>query len=1041
MRFGVLGPLEVRTDGGEQVRVPEAKVRMLLACLLVEPGRPASADRLAADLWGEDLPGDPANSLQGKVSQLRRALGVKDLVVYGPAGYLLRTGPESVDSGRFTALLAKARSAADARERAVLLRQALELWRGPAFAGFRDEAFARGVVARLDEQRLVALEELAEARLQLGEHAALAAELAEPVAAHPLRERLRAAHMRALYLAGRQAEALAAFADLRARLGEELGLDPGPEVRALHQAILEHAPHLRPGPAPVSPSELIGREAELAEVRARLGTARLVTLTGPGGVGKTRLALAAAEGHDDALVVELAGRHRPGAAGRHLPEAPSPAAASPAAESVGGVSAVEVAEAVATALDLRDEAPIPQIPAAEVPSITRRLVGALRSRGPLLVLDNCEHLVEPVAELVETLLREVPDLRVLATSQEPLALTGEVLLAVPPLPTPEPDADLATLRETAAVRLFLARAAAAAPGFTLDAGNAAAVAAICRRLDGIPLALELAATRVRALGPRGLAERLDDRFRLLASGRRDAPARQRTLRAMIDWSWELLGEPERVVLRRLAVHAGGCTLEAAEEVCAGGEVAAEDVLDLLSRLVDRSLVVAVDGARFRLLESVAAYCLERLRAAGELDEVRRRRDDHYADLAERAAPYLKGEDQCCWLDRLDEESANLRNVLDEALSRGAAGLAVRLVDALAWYWYLRGRHREAYRATGAVLELVSDGRVLAWHTGFALLNADGERRSERTGRALDLLDGDPPACATAAWFLAFAHLAFGDLSASEKLAKIALDGFTETGDAWGLAAVLATKAGQATFRGDLAALERHGSDSARRFRRLGERWGQVQIGETLGFLAEVNGDYELAAALHAEGVRIAEEVGLVLDVSYRLSGLGRIAMLTGDYEAAVRHHERAMRISRERSHTFGEQFAEIGLGMVARRQGRLDAAHAHLIRWLDWTRALEADYGAALLLAELGFVAELRGDAEKARRLHEEGLAAARGSGDPRAQALALEGLAGARSLAGENAEAAELLERAARLRAEAGAPLPEAERADVERILARIRG
>ncbi|MFI6905290.1 BTAD domain-containing putative transcriptional regulator [Nonomuraea sp. NPDC050394] len=1017
MRFGVLGPLEVWTDGGEPVRVPEAKVRALLADLLVEPGRPVSADRLAADLWGDDLPGDPANSLQGKVSQLRRALGVKDLVAYGPAGYLLRAGPDAVDSARFTTLLAEGRASADPRERSAILGQALALWRGPAFAGFRDEAFATAAVARLEEERLTALEERAEARLELGEHGALAGELAGLAAAHPLRERLRAAHMRALYLSGRQAEALAAFADLRARLAGELGLDPGPELTALHQAILEHAPRLRPH-APISPSELIGRDQEVSEVRATLGTARLVTLTGPGGVGKTRLALAAAGSLDGALVVELAGRHRPGSA-----------------DTDG------VAEAIATALDIRDEAPTPEAPAAEVPRITRRLVGALRSRGTLLVLDNCEHLIEPVAELVGILLREVPELRVLATSQEPLALTGEVLLAVPPLRAPEPDAGLATLREAGAVRLFVARAAASAPGFTLDEANAAAVAAICRRLDGLPLALELAATRVRALGVRGLAERLDDRFRLLASGRRDAPARQRTLRAMIDWSWELLSEPERVVLRRLAVHAEGCTLEAAEEVCAGGEVAADDVLDLLSRLVDRSLVVTADGARYRLLESVAAYCVERLRAAGELDEVRRRRDDHYADLAERAAPYLRGEDQRRWLERLDDESANLRNVLDEALHRGAAGLAVRLVVALAWYWYLRGRHREAHRAMGAVLELTADGRVLAWHTGFALLDADGEDRRERSRRALDLLGADPGARGMAAWFLAFTHLNFGDLSASEKLAEVALDDFTETGDAWGLAAVHAVKAGQATFRGDLAGLERHGSDSARRFRRLGERWGQVQIGDTLGFLAEVNGDYERAAALHAEGVRIAEEVGLFLDVSFRLSGLGRIAMLTGDYEAAVRHHERALRVAQERSHTFGVQFAEVGLGMVARRQGRLDDAEAHLNRWLEWTRALEADYGVALLLAELGFVAELRGDAGHARRLHEEGLAAAHSSGDPRAKALALEGLAGARSLAGENAEAAALLEQAARLRASAGAPLPEAERRDVDRVSARIRG
>ncbi|MFI6504232.1 BTAD domain-containing putative transcriptional regulator [Nonomuraea typhae] len=1024
MRFGVLGPLAVWSGEGEPIRVPEVMVRALLARLLVEPGRPVSAGRLAADLWGEERPASPANSLQGKVSQLRRALGGKDVVVYGPAGYHLRAEPDAVDAGRFTALLTEARAIADPRRRAAKLTAALALWRGSAFADVADEPFAAPAIARLEEQRLAAVEEQAEARLMLGEHQALAAELAGPAAAHPLRERLRAAHMKALYLSGRQSEALAAYAGLRARLRDELGLDPGPEVAALHQAILEHAPHLR-APVPVSPSALIGRDHEVARVRAALSSARLVTLTGPGGVGKTRLALAAAEGVEGAFVVELAGRHRPGGD-----------SAAEAAESVATALGIRddvtarVAESAATALGIRDDVTAP---------VAERLMGALRARRPLLVLDNCEHLVEAVAELTGTLLREAPGVRVLATSREPLALTGEVLLAVPPLPVPAPDADLDTLRRAGAVRLFAARAAASAPGFTLDEGNAAAVAAICRRLDGIPLALELAATRVRALGVQGLADRLDDRFRLLATGRRDAPARQRTLRAMIDWSWELLGEPERVVLRRLAVHADGCTLEAAEAVCAGGEVAAADVLDLLSRLVDRSLVVTADGTRYRLLESVAAYCLERLHEAGESDPVRRRRDEHYADLAERAGPYLRGGDQRRWLARLDDEAANLRNVLDEALQRGAAGPALRLVNALAWYWYLRGRHREAHRASGAVLDLVTDGRALAWHTGFALLTADGEGRRERADRALDLLAGDPAAQAAAAWFMAWTHVNFGDLEASEKLGERALAGFTATGDAWGLAAVSALQAQHATFRGDLAALERHGADGAERFERLGDRWGLVQIGESLGFLAEINGDYERAAALHAEGAGIAGEMGLTLDVSYRLSGLGRIAMLTGDYAAANRHHERALRVAEEQSHTFGVQFAEVGLGMVARRQGRLDAAEGYLSRWLAWTRELGADYGVALLLAELGFAAELRGDAVRALALHEEGLAAAIPSGDPRARALALEGLAGAHSLTGAREKAAVLLAEAVALRESAGAPLPPAERGDVDRISARV--
>ncbi|MFD0470506.1 BTAD domain-containing putative transcriptional regulator [Nonomuraea thailandensis] len=547
MRFGVLGPLAVWTPDGRPVQVPEVKVRALLSGLLIQAGRTVSADRLIEDLWGDRPPADAPAALRVKVSQLRRVLGDRELVAYRAPGYVLRAEPESVDAGLFESLLLRARRAGDLDARAALLRQALELWRGGAYAEFADEPFARAAVARLDEQRLVALEELAETRLGLGEHGPLAAELADLVAGHPLRERLRAVHMRALYRAGRQGEALASYGDLRRRLADELGLDPGPELAALHQAILEQdpgldAPAARPRtnlPAPLT--DLVGRDEAVAEVRALLRANRLVTLTGPGGVGKTRLALAAASelgGFDGGVwLVELA--------------------------SLGaGAQAVEVAEAIAGVLGLRDDAP---------GCIVERLPGALAARPTLLVLDNCEHVVEQVATLAATLLRAAPGLRVLATGQESLRIEGEALWSVPPLGL------------EAAMELFAARA-----GIEPDGD----VAEICERLDGIPLALELAATRMRALTPRQLADRLDDRFRLLASGLRGAPARQQTLRAMIDWSWELLTEAERVVLRRLAVHADGCTLEAAEDVCAEPGL---DVLDLLARLVDRSLVARAMG--------------------------------------------------------------------------------------------------------------------------------------------------------------------------------------------------------------------------------------------------------------------------------------------------------------------------------------------------------------------------------------------------------------------------------------------------------------
>ncbi|TGZ03379.1 AfsR/SARP family transcriptional regulator, partial [Streptomyces rhizosphaericola] len=740
-------------DGeGREIRVPEAKVRALLADLLANDGGPVSADRLIHDLWGDAPPGKPAGALQAKVSQLRRVIG-RDRVERRPAGYRLRfdEGGDEVDAVRFRALVTAARPVRDPGARAALLTEALELWRGPAYADFADGPFVQAAAQRLAEQRLSVLEEQAEARLETGDHALLAGELADLVARHPLRERLRAALMRALYAAGRQSEALTSYADLRTRLAEELGVDPSPELASLHQAMLRQEPglgtetppapatvltapatvltapatvptapatvptgppaasstpatvsttpatassaparhqapaHQAPGghqapawpgtpardqdpapdraasapappstnlPVPLTP--LVGRRQALDDLDRLLSEARLVTLTGPGGVGKTRLAVAAATaGRDGARSGELAD-------GAWFVEFSGLRTGTPA----------DLAQVVAATLGIRDDAPRP-LPGTgpATRSLPHRLAAALRDRRTLLVLDNCEHVVDAAAELAELLLRTAPGLRVMATGQEPLGLAGEAVFLVEPLQPAD------------AVRMFMERAAAATPGFPRDPEEPdeperRAVDEICRRLDGIPLALELAATRVRALGVRELAARLHDRFRVLTFGQRGAPARQQTLRAVIDWSWELLSAPERIVLRRLAAHTDGCDLAAAEAVCAGDGVARDEVLDLVTRLVDRSLVVVADGPtgpRYRLLESVAAYATERLHEMEDLTAVRDRHLLHYRALAEHAEPELRGAGQRPWLARLDAEAGNLRTALDEAVRRAAAG--------------------------------------------------------------------------------------------------------------------------------------------------------------------------------------------------------------------------------------------------------------------------------------------------------------------------------------------------------------------------------
>ncbi|MCX5226044.1 BTAD domain-containing putative transcriptional regulator [Streptomyces sp. NBC_00233] len=1088
MRFAVLGETAVRTEDGTPVRVPELKVRALLAALLVDAGRPVAAFRLVDDLWGDEPPGNPLRALQAKVSQLRRAFeeaepGGRDLVVTQAPGYLLAVPEGALDAHEFARIAARARETADPHDRAVLLGEALDLWRGPAFAEFAEEPFARAAADRLEEERLVVRETQAEARLESGEQDVLAGELAELVARHPLRERLRAVQLRALYRAGRQSEALAGYEELRTLLADELGLDPSPELTALHAAMLRQdaslsAPAAAP-PAPVRATPrpaasggpvrgnlftpltgIVGRDAAVAEVRGLLAERRLVTLTGPGGVGKTRLAVEAAgqareEFADGVWLVEFAGARG------------------------------ELAEVVAAALELRDDGVWGLRPEGERALTTaERLAEVLRGRRTLLVLDNCEHVVDEAASLAELLLRTAPGLVVLTTSQEPLALAGETLWAVEPL-----DGD-------GAVELFTARAAASAPGFgsgaALDPAGLEAVRAICRRLDGIPLALELAATRVRALGVHGLLARLDDRFRLLDAGLRGAPARQQTLRAVIDWSWELLGEQERTVLRRLAVHAEGCTLGAAEEVCAGGaaaggaesgageEVSAGDVLGLLARLVDRSLVVAVDGPdgpRYRLLESVAAYCLERLEGAGETEAVRDRHLTHYLRLAEDAEPALRGPGQRRRLAHLDAETSNLRAALDRALAAPGtarnAEAALRLVDALAWYWIMRGRLGEALRSATAALRAVlpetprnpenpenpesqgsqgSQGsqenparpeqaalraRVEVWRTGLAIMGGDGTDRRQRITKALAAYDGTAPLRpsdhAWARWFLAHALCGTGSQSEGGRLTGQALDGARVHGDRWVEAAALADRSVQRLLGGDVAGAEEDAARSDALFAEVGDACCRLWSVYPLATVAEIHGEYERADRLKRAGLAAAEGHGLTTEVPDLLAGIGRTALLRGDLAEARAYHAAARDRAVEVGFRAGEINAVLGLGLGARREGLIDEAEAHMREVLDWHRAVGLDSANALILAELGFSALARGDAAGALRLQEEGYGTALASGDPRAVALALEGLASAHAGAGRAKGAALLLGAASALRASTGAPLPPAERSDVD--------
>ncbi|MFB9854986.1 BTAD domain-containing putative transcriptional regulator [Micromonospora andamanensis] len=1047
MRFEVLGPLRVRTEDFRPVRIPGVKVRALLVDLLLHWGRPVSVDRLVEDLWEELPPADPIGALQAKVSRLRGALdaaepGRRALIVFEAAGYRLDVEAQAIDIGVFTALTARARDTPDPGGRVMLFTEALALWRDPSAAEFADAPFARAAYGRLEELHLAAVEDNAEARLQRGDHMQLAAELGDLVDRYPLRERLRAVHMRALYRAGRQSEALTSARELRLRLSDELGVDPSPELADLQAAILRQDRHLQadlPDYPPTRPrsnlptpiTKLIGRQPAVEEISALLQTSRLVTLVGSGGVGKTRLAVEVATRltdrfSDGAWLVELA------ALGR--------------SERTDGMAAV--AGAMMAVLNIREDAAGSLVPDGQLVDAGARLASALHGRDILLLLDNCEHLVDDVARLVESLLPAAPRLRLLATSQEPMGLPGEVVWRVPPLDLPDHSAgrDTEALRRSSAVELFVARAAAAAPGFTLTPANADAVAVLCKRLDGVPLALELAATRVRAFGMQELVARLDDRFRLLATGLRGVSPRQQTLRSMIDWSWDLLTGTEQTLLRRLGVFADSCTLAAAERVCAGDDVPPEDVLDVLARLVDRSLVVLIDGPcgpRYRLLESVAAYSVERLRQADEDDLVHERYQHYYIDFAEQADGHLRGPDQQEWLERLDLEANNLRRAFDRAVSDGAADRALRLANGTAWYWFLRGRLRDAEWVLTSALALDSSvvtpdrARAITWQAGIALLAGTVADRAAHSMTALRVYDGlnDPQSLARSRWFLGLALCVTGDLVTSENLNNQALARFEITGDKWGVAVALSERAKQALVRGDLAAVRRDGTLSARLFRKLGDRWGHLQTVYPLAALAEITGDYDQGARLHREGLSIAEDLGLWTEAADRLSGLGRISLLMGELDRARNLHERALRLSIDQGFKPGEMYARIGLALGARRAGDLDLAEEQLRVVLEWYRQVDFEPGNCIVLAEMGFVAEQRGDAATARETHLAGFAAAHHLGDARALALALEGLAGVEALAGQYVLAARLLGAAAAARESTGVPLQPAESGDVERI------
>ncbi|MCC6223503.1 MAG: tetratricopeptide repeat protein [Thermoleophilia bacterium] len=853
--FRLLGPLEV-IDDGRALPLGSGRQRTLLCLLLLCANELVTRDVLIDRLWGEHPPATAANALQVQVHALRRLLGPERIATDGP-GYRLELAPHELDSSRFERLTGRGRSELSAGKpeaAAAALREALALWRGPALADVAYESFAQAEIARLDEARLVALELRLEADLALAGHHEVIPELEALVQAHPLRERLHEQLMLALYRAGRQADALSAFRRARRAMRDELGLEPGPDLRELQQAILRQDAALRVEPPelrarrhlPAPSTPLVGRGRELAELGAliRGGDVRLVTLTGPGGTGKTRLALKAAH--------ELADVFPDGVYFVDLSPLRDPSL---------------VPSTIAHALGLPEQIDRP---------VAATLLDHVRGHRLALVLDNFE-VVDGAAPMLADLLRAGPDLALLVTSRAPLRLSGEHVYRVPPLPPGD------------AVRLFVARARAVAPSFRRASEESAEVAAICERLDRLPLAIELAAARSRELAPAEMLSMRPSGLELASGGDRDLPERHQALRSTIDWSFALLEPAEQRLLASLGVFVGGCTRAAAEAICEASRAS-------LASLVARSLLQERPGksgeVRFSLLETMREYCLERL-TADDLQTLRERHAAYYLALAETAEPKLLTPEQLTWLELLEEDHDNFRAIFSREPSGDHTETALRLGGALAHFWAVRDHFREGRARLAAALE---EGAGLA-----------------ASVRAKALAG----ACVLA--------LRLGDYAAVRSLAEEGLALCRATGDEAGIALALDRLATVASFEGDFARSEALYRESAGIWRALDHRRGLAGSLSNLGALALMAGDYESVRRFSEEAVALYRDVQRD-GMSAPLSNLGHAARLQGRQEESRRHFCRCVDLARELGYTEALIYCIEGLAAVLAESGEEEAA-------------------------------------------------------------------------------------------------------------------
>jgi predicted ATPase/DNA-binding SARP family transcriptional activator/tetratricopeptide (TPR) repeat protein len=1004
VRYRILGTTQASHADGTPVPVGGARLRALLTVLALRPGRTVTVSTLVDEVWAGDPPADASGALQALVGRLRRALG-PDTILSAHGGYRLTAAPDDVDLHRFDRLAAEgARALADGdpAKAAAVLDDALALWQDPPLADLPDRT---AEAARWETRRLDARRARLTAALALGRAGTALPELTALCDTHPLDEPLQCLRLRALRDTGRPAEALAAYDSVRRLLAHRLGTDPGPELRSLHEELLHNDGHAAPpsadghpapppvdarpgwpapGARPVQPApdgrprgnlrarltSFVGRDVDIDTIRTDLAAARLVTLLGPGGAGKTRLSqeageAVAASAPDGVWLAELAPVDDP----------------------------ADVPEAVITALGAR-ETVLRGAGAEEMRVVSDRhddplgrLTEHCARRRMVLILDNCEHVVAAAAHLVEHLLQHCPGLTVLATSREPLGVPGELVRPVEPLDQPH------------ALRLLADRGAAARPGFTVG-DDPEAAAEICRRLDGLPLAIELAAARLRMLTPRQIADRLDDRFRLLTSGSRTVLPRQQTLRAVVDWSWELLDEEERDVLRRLSVFAGGCDLAAAEAVC--GPAA----LETLGSLVDRSLVVAAPtangGMRYRLLETVAEYAGERLAETGTRPAAERAHRTYYRELARTTDPLLRGPGQRRANELLELEYENLRTALRHAVAERDEQEALCLVLSLAWYWQMRDLKTEARHWATQVMALgpdpfapparpvpdvregltdspppmrpeVLDEARRALHL-VHLAGMDMEISVWETPEGREKLQvirdtyrpGQPQTCRFPGFMWFYAVVLSGDMERLRVILDASIATARDLGYTWELAQALHMRANILANRSDWSGDATRDADEALELcERLGDAWVAAEALSARAMSHERTGRFDLAAADYRRAIVHAERIGTNAHSGVLGVRLGNVLLECGEAELG----EKMLLDVLARHDTPQEALpaARLYLAVWFGRTGRLDEAWRHITRLREEFEAVDFVLFAGFVLGLEAWLMTMDGRHTEAR--------------------------------------------------------------------------